>query len=78
MDPVKPQAIELPMPWVLSQYIPRNRLRVVVARCNSRIEAFRLLEAIATTDAALRPCLAVHHVDNVQLISSRSELQVTA
>ena len=78
MDPVKPQAIELPMPWVLSQYIPRNRLRVVVARCNARIEAVRLMEAIATTDAALRPCLAVHHVDHVQLISGRPELQVPA
>ena len=78
MEPQKPQAIELPMPWVLSQYIPRNRLRVVISRCNSRIEAVRLMEAIATTDAALRPCLSVHHANDLQLIVGRTEMQVPA
>jgi len=76
--PEKPQAIELPMKWIVSQYIPRNRLRVAIARCNSRIEAVRLMNAIVTADASQAPCIAVHHESDLRLIVGRTELQVPA
>jgi len=78
MQPTKPQAIELPCKWVLSQYIPRNRLRLVIARCNSRVEAVRLMNAIATTDAALVPCLSVHHEDDLHLVTGNTSVSLIA
>lgn len=75
---MKPKVVALPAPWLVIHYIPRTDMRIAIARCNARVEAVRLMHAIATVDTALTPCLTVVHERDVQVVTGRTELHVPA
>lgn len=78
MKPMKPKVVELSAPWLVIHYIPRTEHRMVIARCNARVEAVRLMNAIATADHALTPCLSVVHENDVQVVTGHNSIQVPA